>query len=145
MNKIFLSKAIQQAFPVDEDAQEAFNKFPIGQKFEVLPWDERNYGFHKKLFSLVDLVVQNNPNWKAPYFLLKLIQLDLGIVEVGRDFQGIVKEFPKSIAFRNMKQIEFNDLFSKVHQHMLSNLAILIPGMSEKMFNSFVSRILNFT
>lgn len=132
------------AFPVDDDAKRIFDGFKIGQKFEVVPWGERNYLYHKKIFSLLSLVINHNKNWKSAYFLLKLIQVDIGSIEVGVDMYGKVIQFPKSIAFKSMSQIAFNKLFSKVLQHMLDNLHILVPGMSREQFNNFVQRILDY-
>ena len=152
MDQIFLEKTkiqtigpvISAAVPVDEESQEFFNTIKIGQKFEILPWREKNWEFLKKLHSLLNVVVYRNPKWKRAHFLLKLIQLDIGSVEVGRDFEGKVKIFPKSIAYRAMSQAEFTRLYNDVANNMLANLEMLLPGMSEAEFNSHVMRILEY-
>ncbi len=141
---IFLEKVPTAAIPVDDDAKRIFDTFGIGQKFEVIPWKERNYRFHKKIFALLNLVIEHNRNWKSAYFLLKLIQIDIGDVDVGKDMNGVIVQFPKSIAFKSMSEPVFTKLFSKTVQHMLDNLALLVPGISRAQFNSFVEKILAF-
>lgn len=142
---LFLEKIPGHAIPVDDDAKRIFDSFNIGQKFEVVPWSGRNYAFHKKLFSLLCLVTNRNPNWKAAHFLLKVIQNDIGSVDVGRDVEtGRIIQFPKSIAFKNMSQPAFNKLYSDIADYMLYHLNILLPGMKENEFNSYVQRILDY-
>jgi len=141
---LFLEKQPTIAVPADDDAKIIFDTFQIGQKFEVIPWKERNYNFFKKYFRLIDLVVHRNPNWKSAYFLIKLIQVDIGDVEVGVDMHGVVAQFPKSIAFRNMSEPAFTRLFSRTLQHMLDNIGLLLPGMSKDQLNVFAERILAF-
>ena len=129
--------------PIDDDAKRIFDTFQIGQKFEVVPWKDRNVGFHRKLFALLNLVVHNNSNWKAAYFLLKLIQMDIGSVDIGKDMNGIIVQFPKSIAFKSMSEPTFTKLFSDIVNYMLANLTILLPGMSRELFNVYVQSILD--
>lgn len=143
--QIFLEKIPGHAIPADDDSKMLFDHFKIGQKFEVLPWKSRSYGFHKKYFALLNLVVHRNYKWKSAYFLLKLIQIDIGSVEVGRDYQDQIKQFPKSISFRSMSEIEFTKLFSNTVNHMLEHLGMLLPGMKEEEFNRYVQHILDFT
>jgi len=142
---IFLEKVPLAAIPTDNDSKRIFDGFQIGQKFEVIPWKERNYRFHQKIFSLLNLVVSNNENWKSAYFLLKLIQIDIGNVEVGVDLNGEVKQFPKSISFKKMSEPAFSKLFSQTVDHMLAHLDILVPGMRQDVFNAYVQRILDYT
>ncbi len=130
--------------PADDDSQEIFNTFSIGQKFEVVPWKDRNYNFLKKYFDLINLVVYRNKNWKSAYFLIKLIQVDIGDVEVGVDMHGAVTQFPKSISFKNMSGPAFTRLFSRTLQHMLDNIELLVPGMNRDQLNMFAQRILEY-
>ena len=130
--------------PVDDDAKRIFDTFKIGQKFEVIPWPDRNYKFHQKIFSLLGLVIERNRNWKSAYFLLKLIQIDIQDVEVGVDMHGIVKQFPKSISFKNMSEPAFTRLFSRTLQHILDNIELLVPGMRRDQLNAFAMRILEY-
>jgi len=130
--------------PVDDDAKRIFDTFQIGQKFEVIPWRERNWKFHKKIFSLLGLVIERNRNWKSAYFLLKLIQIDIQDVEVGVDMYGKVTQFPKSISFKSMSEPSFTRLFSRTLQHILDNIDLLVPGMSRDQLNAFAMRILEY-
>ncbi len=141
---LFLEKQPTIAVPVDDDAKRIFDTFQIGQKFEVIPWKERNYRFHQKIFSLLGLVIEHNRNWKSAYFLLKLIQIDIQDVEIGVDMHGIVKQFPKSISFKSMSEPAFTRLFSKTLQHMLDNIELLVPGMRRDQLNAFAERILAY-
>jgi len=144
MDKLFLEKIPGAAIPTDENCQQLFNSFEIGQKFEIVPWKDRKYSNHKAFFKMVNIVVQNNMQWKSAHFLIKLIQIDLGNVDVGVNFKGEVEQFPKSIAFKNMSEIAFKKLFSEFVDYILANLNVLIPGMKESVFQSYVMRILEF-
>jgi hypothetical protein len=141
---LFLEKIPGYAQPADDETKEIFDTFRIGQKFEILPWKERNYLFHKKLFALLNLVAYRNPRWKSAHFLLKIIQMDIGSVVVGMDFDGKVKQFPESIAFRSMSEPKFTKLFNNVANHILQYLELLLPGMSEQEYKTHVERILLF-
>ena len=141
---LFLEKVPLAAIPSDDEAKRFFDTFKIGQKFEVIPWKERNYRYHQKIFSLLGLVIERNKNWKSAYFLLKLIQIDIQDVEVGVDMKGIVTQFPKSISFRSMSEPAFTRLFSKTLQHMMDNAEILVPGMGRTQLNTFAMRILQY-
>lgn len=100
MKNPFLKKIPSAAIPADDESKRKFDKFQIGQKFEVVPWSDRSYGFLKKMISLLDIVISNNPNWEDWHFLLKVIQLDIKSVDIGLDIQGRVTQFPKSISFK---------------------------------------------
>lgn len=142
--KIFLKKIHNAAIPNTSEDEEHFNSFKIGQKFETIPWSERNYEFHKKLFALLNIVTSRNMRWKNPYILLKAIQFDIGSVDIIRDINDQIKTMPKSIAFKNMSEIEFTTLFNDIVNFMLANLDVLVPGMSEYQYRSYVERVLLF-
>lgn len=142
---LFLEKVTGAAIPENPEARKIFNSFKIGHKFEILPWSDRNRGFHKKMFSLLGVVCENNTRWKNSRFLLGLIQIDIGNVDIGKDLNGNILQIPKSISFRKMSEPEFTKLFSDVIDYMLANLEVLVPGMPEERFNMFVQRILNYT
>lgn len=144
-SEIFLEKVSGAAIPIDEDSAMIFNSFPLGQKFEVVEWSERNLGFHKKIFSLLNIVLQNNPKWKGynPRKFLADIQLDIGWSEDHKDYKDRLQRRPVSISFKKMSEIKFTKLFNEVNQFLLTNLEELLPNMPEAVYESYVHRILD--
>lgn len=144
-DKLFLRKVPKAAIPMDEDMEAIFNPFKIGQVFEVLPWDNRNYGFHQKMFRMVGIISERNPKWKNRHALTKACQFGIGHVDLKSDIHGNITPVPKSIKFKNMKEPEFIWLYREISQYMLTNLELLCPDMAEKEFNTYVHRILDMT
>ncbi len=145
MDKLFLKKVSGAAVPADEDMQEIYNSFQIGQHFEVLPWKERNYKFHKKLFSLLGIVSERNEKWKNRHSLLKACQFGIGHVDMIANINMDLIPVPKSIKFDKLKEPEFIWLYKEISQYLLTNLELLVPGMQEQEFETYVQRILDYT
>ena len=79
----------------------------------------RNPDFHKKLFAICRETVRQAPEgsvWegKTSYLLLKAIMFELGLVDTYLDINGGIHLKPKSVAFDNMDNIEFEDVFRRV-------------------------------
>lgn len=143
-DKLFLRKVSGGAIPDDDETKEIYDTLKIGQVFEVLPWTERNLNFHKKMIRLVNLAIHGSNKWQGMDWrgLLGIIQLDIGEYTECMNFKGEFERWPKSIAFRNMSEIAFTKLYKKVSQYMLTNLEMLIPGLSPAKFERYVEEIL---
>ena len=142
--EIFLEKVTGAAIPSSDEDLEVFNSFKIGQKFEVLPWDDRNAQFHRKFFSMLGIVSERNPKWKNRHSLCKACQFGIGHVNMVANIHGQLVPVPKSISFKNMKEPEFIWLYKEVSQYLLTNLELLIPGMSPNEFKMQVQRVLDY-
>ncbi len=144
--KIHLIKSKFSAVPADDDAQELFFKLKQGAIIAGESWTERAYWYHKKCFKLACVVTRNNPGaFKDPYNLIKALQFDVGSVNMVKRMTGEIVQIPKSIKFVNMKQNEFEKLFSDFVDVMMANLDILIPGMSKNQFHNIVLQIMELT
>ena len=145
MDKLFLKKVTGGAIPADEDAQEIFNSFKIRQNFEVLPWKERNVAFHRKFFAMLGIISERNPKWKNRHSLCKACQFGIGHVDMVANIHGQLVAVPKSIRFDKMKEPEFIRLYKEISQYLLTNLELLVPGMREDEFETYVLRIMDYT
>lgn len=145
-DQLFLRKVSGAAIPADEDFQDIFNKFKIGQHFEVLPWKDRNYLFFKKMFRMVGIVSERNPKWKNRYSLIKTCQFGIGHVVIESDINGnMIHPVPVSLKFKTMKEPEFMWLYREISQYLLTNLELMVPGMPREQFETLVQQILDMT
>lgn len=143
MKELFFTKQAFGLTPSDDQSIEIYKNFPVGQIFRADHWMERAYWQHKKLFKLAQVVTNNSQRFTDPYQLIKTMQLDIGSVDIIKRMSGEVVQAPKSIKFKNMKEVEFRKLFSDCVNLMLANLYILLPGMKEDDFNRQVQLILD--
>lgn len=141
MKKIHLIKSKFSAVPADDEASELFAKLKQGSILAGETWKEREYFRHKAMFKLMQTVTRNNQRFNDPYGLLKILQLDVGSVDLHKKLNGEVVQSPKSIKFNKMDDNEFLELYKKIGDFMLLNIDILMPGMSKRQFESIVVEI----
>lgn len=90
-------------------------------KFEVV--HPRNYEFHKKFFALINLGFENQDKYKdyTEYRLIKQMQagfFKLVVTEKGKVY------LPESISFANMDEIEFEQVYKRVLDIIVSEIKI---------------------
>ena len=141
MKKIHLIKSKHSAVPADDEASELFAKLKQGSIISGEHWKEREYFRHKAMFKLMQTVTKNNHRYNDPYQLLKILQFDVGSVDIYKKMNGEIIQSPKSIKFNKMDDLEFMQLYRDIGDLMLVNIDILIPGMSQREFESIVVEI----
>lgn len=142
-NELFLVKNQFGTSPLDDESAEIWRNFHYGDIFAVDHWKERKVFQHRALFLLAKIVSDHNPKWPDPYNFIKTMQLDVKSVVPVKRLSGEVVEYPKSLKFKSMGNVEFKKLFSDCANLMLANLPLLIPGMKEAEFNQKVNQILD--
>lgn len=124
--KIFLKKHMNSLFPADEEATEFLKGVKSGVVFSAEIRRPRNYENHKRYFSLLNLVVENQENFKNVEQLKEAIKFELRHTEMMRKMDGTFIEVAKSINFASMNEHDFQIFFSKsidvVIQHILPGI-----------------------
>lgn len=105
--------------PIDDDAFEAKQKLKIGQVYGADIKLDRNYKFHKKYFSLIRIAWEYLYEGEAKEFRTKEIfrkwcEIEAGHCDVIKLEDGSFLRLPKSIAFDQMGEDEFSELYERV-------------------------------
>lgn len=115
-NKITLVKSDGNRFiPAYNSDWELSRKIAKGSIITVSFVKERNPLFHKKFFALMNLVFENQEHYKTLDELRYDLTVEAGFyTESTNLFTGEVKRNAKSIAFGNMDEIEFSELYNRM-------------------------------
>lgn len=107
-----LKKIENALIPCDEDTVKAFNKLKINDEIYVEWKPKRNYKFHKKLFSMLNLILTNQSMYKSVDNILTECKFKAGYFDIHIMANGEQRYIPKSISFATMKGDEFESFYS---------------------------------
>lgn len=122
MAELFLMKgASGELLPADPQSAALIQRFPLGQGFKAKVTKVRNLPFHRLAFSLWNFAFDV---WDAPEMLYRGIQVEKNFDRFRADttilaghytavyaIDGTTRLKPKSIAFHNMDQPEFEQVY----------------------------------
>ena len=126
--KILLIKHLSSLKPADDEATEALKKWKQGDILRAEVSKPRNIGHHKKFFSLLNIVVDNQERFRNTSELLDAIKFELGHIDTRRKMNGEFFQVPKSISFAKMNQLEFDKFYSKAIDVILLHV---LPGVDK--------------
>lgn len=141
MKKLFFFKGSHEIIPADDESIEVLKKFNVGSVFKAEYWKDREYWRHKRIFKLAKLITDNSERFTSPYQLIKAVQLDIGSVDMVKNIRGEVIQYPKSLKFNKMDDVEFDQLYKDFRYVIESNLHILLPRMSKEDFRRIADEI----
>ena len=100
---------------------EIIDKLKIGDKVFCTIKKARNYNHHKLIFAIAKCILANLPEGhylenQQPYDIIKAVMLDAGIVDFKMNIDGTPRIEPKSIAFENMNEDEFQPVSDAMFQ-----------------------------
>lgn len=153
MTDIYLTKTPTGALvPADSQSAEYLQKQKVGQGFRASFVCVRNIRFHKKFFALLKYafdcwqpeeklykgkpVAKNFNQFRADITILA------GYYETAIRMDGTVRVTPKSIAFPNMDEDEFSELYSSVIDVLLQRIFI---DQTREDVDNVVNNILAYT
>jgi hypothetical protein len=113
MKLTFLKSVGGVLLPSDDECIEAMNKIKNGTEIMIEYKQKRNVKFHRKAFALLNLVLKNQDKYSNINDLLVEFKLKSGHYEEHITTKGKIIYVPKSIAFSEMDELEFNELYSK--------------------------------
>lgn len=118
----------------ESDWQES-NRVAVGD--EVKATRARNPLFHRKFFALINLMFDNQDDYKKGQEELfrKLMIINAGYYDEAVDKDGKVQRIPRSIAFENMSQADFE----KLYEAMLDVAAVKLRTAKEEIQTELIN------
>lgn len=112
--KLTLVKNLNNTFSLayNSDLDKA-KKMKAGVFFECDVKKKRNYMFHKKYFSLINLVFDNQERYDNIDVLRKQLTIESGFYTTYIDLNGNEIKEAESINFNSMDEFKFNDLYNR--------------------------------
>ena len=97
-----------------ESDRELLKKMRTGVEYQANISMPRNYKFLKKYFALINMCYQNQEVYKSKDHLREDLQIEAGFYIEHPNINGVIVRRAKSISFAKMKESEFDSLFNKV-------------------------------
>ena len=107
-----LKKTSKGLIPCDEESVKAFNKLNDEDEIYCEFKPRRNYKFHKKLFSMLNLILSNQTKYKNVDNILTECKFKAGYFNIHIGIDGNQVLIPKSISFATMDADEFEAFYS---------------------------------
>jgi Protein of unknown function (DUF1367) len=108
--------------PADIHAEEMFNTIKDGKEVLLRVFKPRNVQHHRKLFAILNCVVENSEKYNDIEELLVIVKLAVGYATVVQGMDGEMYRVPRSISFSSMPQDEFERFFPRA-VYVLSRLS----------------------
>jgi hypothetical protein len=99
--------------PIGDETVSRVSKMKSGDTVFVEYKPRRNYQFHKKAFSLLKLVFDNQSIYSNMEDLRTEFKLKAGWYQEHITTKGKVIYLPKSMSFADMDAVEFEEIYSK--------------------------------
>lgn len=115
-----LKKTVRGFVPCDELSVNAYNKMQLEEEIYAEYKPRRNYKFHKKLFSMLNLILNNQSTYKSVDNILTECKFKAGYFDIHLGTDGQQKLIPKSISFVTMPGDEFELFYSSCIDTCLS-------------------------
>ena len=129
MPKLVLRKHLGSLRPADEQSEDWLRKIANGDLVMAEIKRPRNLEHHCKMFALLNMVCQNIEHPKDPHVLLKYIQQVTGLhCEIIHSSIHGTQKIPKSIAFHNMDQLEFEPFYNALVDFIVAHV---LPGINK--------------
>ena len=109
----FTKGADGKPIPSSDKSIGKMSKIKVGESFLMDYKPKRNYQFHKKAFSLLKLVYDNQSIYSNMEDLRTEFKLKAGWYEEHITTKGKVIYLPKSMSFADMDAVEFEEIYSK--------------------------------
>lgn len=114
--------------PADEQAEEEVRKLKPGQATMVEVKRARNERQHRLYWALIGVIFDHQSRYATRQDLSDALKVAVGhYEEVGKRGEHVIVR-PKSIAFANMAQADFEQFFERVVTFVCANI---IPGTSD--------------
>ena len=106
-------KSDSKLIPANDETFERVKKMSVGESIFMDYKPKRNYQFHKKFFSLLNFVFENQQHYKSIENLLEAYKFNAGYFETIVTHKGKKHYKAKSISFHTMDNEEFEQFYSK--------------------------------
>lgn len=114
--------------PVDQHGRDAMAKVKIGSQVQVEVKRARNPKQHRLYWALINLIHGQQSRYTTHDQLSNALKCAVGWCDEIELKDGRIMAIPKSIAFANMKQAEFEQFFDAVIKLVITKI---LPGVKE--------------
>jgi hypothetical protein len=108
--------------PADIHAEEMFATIKDGKDVLLRVFKPRNVEHHRKLFAILNCVVENSETYRDVEELLTIVKIATGLTTAVKGMDGQIYRIPKSISFASMPQDTFERFFKRA-TYALSQLS----------------------
>jgi|DEB0MinimDraft_4_1074332.scaffolds.fasta_scaffold71002_3 hypothetical protein len=146
MAKVYLIKTLTGLAPDDEASEEILKKLKLGEAVSCDLKKSRNYKFHKKYFSMVNLALQNQDHFPETKIgretFYDWLKLQAGYANYYTDpVTGMEMAQPQSISFAAMDETSFQVFYDDVKNVIFEKL---IPAATPENIRDFEMELLSY-
>ncbi|MFA5772743.1 MAG: DUF1367 family protein [Thermoplasmata archaeon] len=121
-------------YPSDLDEKK---KLKLGVLYSVEIRRERNPLFHRKFMALCKLGCENSKNVEMPFDAYrKYVTMKAGYFKTYKTPKGVMVE-PESIAFANMDEDKFNEVYNKVLNIIVEDIQATKEDIEQNLLSFF--------
>lgn len=131
----------QHLVPEDDDARGYLKRLKPGEPVLVSVRKPRNVRFHRKYFALLQVAFDNQDKYDAFEAFRREVTIRAGFFTEHIHMTGEVSFVAKSIAFHNMDELEFADLYKKSIDVIIEHF---MPGTDPDELNRAVEEVVGF-
>ena len=131
--KISCIKTDNALYPVGEQAQEDFKRLKNGDEFVINVKLNRNPGFHRKAFALLNMIYHSQDKFDNFDLFRGWLTMKSGYVITGQAPNGTPLFLPESLSFESMPQEKFERWYSSV-----IDVAIAEYGLNKDVLNNII-------
>ena len=136
--KLIAKKRLDGSFmPVYDSDKEAVKKIKAGEDVEIDIKRPRNLAFHRKTFSLFNLVFDNQDHYKSLEELRKDLTIEAGYFTKRYNMHGVEIIEAQSISFAAMNQDTFDEYYQRLLDAICNNYGMLKSDIEENLINYF--------
>jgi len=136
--KLIAKKRLDGSFmPVYDSDKEAVKKIKAGDDVEIEIKRPRNLAFHRKTFSLFNLVFDNQEHYKNLEELRKDLTIEAGYFTKRYNMHGVEIIEVQSISFAAMNQDTFDEYYQRLLDAICNNYGMLKSDIEENLINYF--------
>jgi hypothetical protein len=136
--KLIAKKRLDGSFmPVYDSDKEAVKKIKAGEDVEIDIKRPRNLAFHRKTFSLFNLVFDNQDHYKNLEELRKDLTIEAGYFTKRYNMHGVEIIEAQSISFAAMNQDTFDEYYQRLLDAICNNYGMLKSDIEENLINYF--------
>lgn len=113
--KLYVQKQLNGSLiPCHNSDWEKAKKLKPNNEYLVEIKQPRNIKFHRKFFALINMLFDNQEQYKNIERLRKDLIIEAGYYDEWADLNGVIQREAKSISFAQMNEAEFSDLYNRV-------------------------------
>jgi hypothetical protein len=127
--------------PCNEPDAERLSRLPRGTLLPVSIRQPRNAQHHRKFFALLTFIADNHPRFKTVDDVLLELKIRAHHYREHITLDGEVVFVPKSIAFEEMEQHDFDDFYRRCVDAATSDL---LPAVPPHVLNAYIEEAARF-